>query len=69
MINQNDFRKNQSKTSQIMTIRRILETVRAKNREQHYYLKTSPRLLTSYTEERWRKYFGPTVSPNKPSQP
>ena len=24
---------------------------------QHYYLQTSPRHLTPYTEERWNKYF------------
>ena len=31
MKNQNDFQRNRSTTSQILTIRRILEDVRAKN--------------------------------------
>ena len=36
--NQNGFRRNRSTTSQILTIRRILEGVRAKTYRRHYYL-------------------------------
>ena len=40
--NQNGFRRNRSMTSQILTIRRILEAVRAKKKtdRRHYYLLT-----------------------------
>ena len=38
--NQNGFRRNRSTTSQILTIRRILEGVWAKTYMQHYYLST-----------------------------
>ena len=49
--NQNGFRRNRSTTLQILTIRRILEGVRAKkkkNNRQQYYLSTSLRPLTPY---------------------
>ena len=36
---------------------------------QHYYSSTSPSHLTPYTKGRWSKYFSPTASPKKPSQP
>ena len=46
--NQNGFRRNQS-TSQVSSIRRILEGVRAKkNKRQQYYSSTSPMPLTPY---------------------
>ena len=67
--NQNAFRRNRSTTSQILTIRRILEGVRAKTYRQQYYLSTSPRPLTPYIEGRWSKYYAPTAYPKKPSQP
>ena len=49
--NQNDFRRNRSMTSQILTIRRILEGVRGKTYRQQYYLSTLPRPLIPYTEK------------------
>ena len=62
--NQNGSRRNRSTTSQILTIRRILEGVRAKNLKATIYTSTSP-----YTEGRWSRYLSPTVSPKKLSQP
>ena len=53
--NQNGFRRNQSTTSQILTICQILG-VRAKNLKQQYYLSTSPKPLTPYAEGRRGKY-------------
>ena len=56
--NQNGFRRNRSTTSQILTIRRILEGVRAKKTfRRHYYLSTLPRPSTPYTEGRWSKSY------------
>ena len=51
--NQNGFLRNRSKTSQILTIRRILKGVRAKN--LHCYLLTLPRPSIPYTEGRRNK--------------
>ena len=45
--NQNGFRRNRSTTSQILTIRRILEGVRAKTFKRHYYLSILPRQVPS----------------------
>ena len=67
--NQNGFRRNRSTTSQILTIRRILEGVREKTYRKQYYLSTSPRPLTLFTEERESKYYSSTVYPKKPLQP
>ena len=53
--NQNGFRRNRSVTSQIY--------------RQQYYLLTLLRPLTPFTEERWGKFFSPTVYQKKPSQP
>ena len=59
--NQNGSRRIRSTSLQILTIRQILEGVCAKkNLRQQYYLSTSPRPLTSYTEGRWSKYYSPT---------
>ena len=55
--NQNGFRRNTPTTSQILTIRRILEGVGPKPLRQQYYLLTSPRPLTLYTEKIWSKYY------------
>ena len=41
--NQNSFRRNKSTTSQILTIRRILEGVRQKTYRRHHYFSTLPR--------------------------
>ena len=67
--NQNGFRRNRFTTSQILTIRRILEVVCAKISRRHYYLQTSPRHLNPYTEGRASKYFWHTFSSKKSSQP
>ena len=40
-----------------------------KELKEQYYLSTSPRPLTPYTEGRWSKYYSPTAYPKKPSQP
>ena len=55
--NQNGFRRNRSKTSQILTIRRILEGVRAKTYRRHYYFLILPRPSIPITEGRWNKYY------------
>ena len=55
--NQNGFRRNRSTTSQILTIRRILEGVRAKNLQATLILLTLPRLSIPFTEERWNKSY------------
>ena len=56
--NQNGFRRNRSTTSQILTIRRILEGVRAKKTyRRHYHLSTLPRPSILYTEGRWNKSY------------
>ena len=55
--NQNGFRRNRSTTSQILTIRRILEGVRAKPYRRHYYLSTLLRPSIPYTEGRWNKSY------------
>ena len=55
--NQNGFRRNRSTTSQILTIRRILEGVRQKTYKRHYYLSTLPRPSIPFTEERWNKSY------------
>ena len=47
--NQNGFRRNRSTTTQILTIRRILEGVRAKTYRRQYYLLTLPRPLIPFT--------------------
>ena len=67
--NQNDFRRNRSTTSQILTICRILEGIRAKNQEQQCYLSTLPRPLTPFSAERWSEFYSPTAYQKKPSQP
>ena len=55
--NQNSFRRNRSTTSQILTIRRILEGVRAKNLQATLILSTLPRPSIPFTEERWNKSY------------
>ena len=55
--NQNGFRRNRYTTSQILTIRRILEGVRAKTYRWQYYLSTLLRLLILFTEGRWNKSY------------
>ena len=55
--NQNDFQSNRSTTSQILTIRRILEGVWAKTYWRHYSLSTLPRPSIPFTEKRWNKSY------------
>ena len=68
---QNGFRRNRSTTSQILTIRRILEVVRAKKKtyRQQYYLLTLLRPLIPFIEVRWSKFFSSTAYQKKLSQP
>ena len=66
--NQNGFRSNRSMTSQILTIVEFYVYVQ-KTSTQQYYLSTSPKPLTPYTEGRWSKYYSPTAYPKKSSQP
>ena len=66
--NPNGFRMNRSTTSSILTIRRVLQGFMGKKLKQKYYSSTSSRHLTPDTE-RWSKYFMPTTSSKKPSQP
>ena len=63
--NQNGFRRNQSTTSQILTIRRILEGVQSKNLEATILFVDFSKAF----EGRWSKYYSPTAYPKKPSQP
>ena len=65
------FKKNQNRstTSQILTAVEFSTVYVQKNLRPQYYSSTSPRPLTPYTEGRWSKYFFPTVSPKKLSQP
>ena len=68
--NQNGFRRNTSTTSQILTIRRILEGVRVqKTYRQPYYLSTLRRPLTLFPEERWSKFYSLTAYQKKLLQP
>ena len=64
--NQNGFRRDRSTTSQIYTIRRILEGVRAKNLQGHEYLSSSPRRSIPFTEESWNKSYERTAYLKKP---
>ena len=57
--NQNGFQRNQSMTSQILTIHRILEGVRAKSLETTILFVDFSRAFD--TEERWSKYYSPTA--------
>ena len=66
--NQNGFRRNRSTISQILTIRRIKEGVRAKNFEPTILFVDFFKAFDN-TEGRWNEYFSPTASPKKPSQP
>ena len=67
--NQNGIRRNRSTTSQILTIRRILEGVRAKKFRLQYYLSTLLWPLIPYTEARWSKLYSQTIYQKKPLPP
>ena len=64
---QNGFRKNRSTIAKMLTIRRILEGVLAKNLRQ-YYLSTLPRPLIPFTEGRWNKSYKHTAYQKRPLQ-
>ena len=55
--NQNGFRRNRSTTSQILTIRRILEGVRAKNIQATLLFVDFTKPSIPFTEERWNKSY------------
>ena len=55
--NQNGFRRNRSTTSQILTIRRILNGVRAKKLQATLLFVDLLRLSIPYTEGRWNKSY------------
>ena len=55
--NQNGFRRNRSTTSQILTIRRILEGVRAKNLQATILFVDFIKPLIPFTEGRWNKSY------------
>ena len=50
-------RRNRSTTSQILTIRRILEGERAKTYRWQYYTSISPKPSIPFTEGRWNKSY------------
>ena len=55
--NQNGFPRNRSTTSQILTIRRILEGVQAKNLQAILVFVDFTKAFDSITEERWSKSY------------
>ena len=55
--NQNGFRRNRSTTSQILTIRRILEGVRAKKLQATLLFVDFTKAFDPYTEGRWNKSY------------
>ncbi|XP_029633761.1 uncharacterized protein LOC115209477 [Octopus sinensis] len=62
--NQNGFRRNRPTFVQILTVRGVIEEVRAKNLKAVLLL-IFQGPLTRYTEGRWKKYFLHTVSQRK----
>ena len=64
--NQNDFRRNRSTTSQILTIRRILEDIRSKNLQATILFVDLLRPSTPFPKGRWSKFFSPTAYQKKP---
>ena len=65
--NQNGFWRNRSTTSQILTIRRIIEGVRGGGTyRRHYYLSTLPRPSIPFTEGKWNKSYKHTDYQKKP---
>ena len=55
--NQNGFRRNRSTTTQILTIRRILEGVRAKNLQATILFVDFTKVLIPFTEGRGNKFY------------
>ena len=67
--NQNTFREIDPRHHKLLLSVEFLKMYVQKALKQQYDLSTSPRHLTPYTEGRWSKYFSPTDSPKKLSQP
>ena len=67
--NQNDFRRNQSTTSQILTIRRILEGVRAKNLEATILFVDFSKSFDSIHRGKMKQILLAYSIPKKPLQP
>ena len=55
--NQNGFRRNRSTTSQILTIRRILGGVQAKDLQATLIFVDFTKAFVPFTEERWNKSY------------
>ena len=66
--NQNGFRRNRSTTSQILTIRRILEGVWAKNVQATLLFVDFTKVFDSIHRGRWNKSYQHTVYQKKPQQ-
>ena len=64
--NQNDFRRNRSPTSQILTIRRILEGVRAKKPTGNITICRFYQGLGFHSERRWNTSYKHTACQKKP---
>ena len=59
--NQNSFRRNRSTTSQISTIRRILEGVHAINIEATILFVDFTKVFDSIHRGKWSKFYSPTA--------
>ena len=67
--NQNTFRRNRSTTSQILTLRRILEGVRAKNLDATILFGDFSKVFNSIQREKMEEILlSPTAYPKKPLQ-
>ena len=67
--NQNGFQRNKSTTSQILTLRRILEGVRSKNRRAIILFVDFTKAFDSIHRGKIEQFFVPTAYQKKPSQP
>ena len=65
MKNKNSFRRHRSTTSQILTIHRIHEGVRAKNLQAKLLFVFFTKTFDSITEGRWNKSYKHTADPKK----
>ena len=67
--NPNGFQRNRFPTSQMLTLRRILEGVRAKKVEATILFDDFPKAFDSIHRGKVNKYYLPTAYTKKPSQP
>ena len=67
--NQNGYRRNRSTTSQILTIRRILEGVRAKNLQATILFIDFTKAFDYIHKGKMEQCYSPTAYQKKPSQP